>query len=218
MFTGIVEQVGVVASLIRGQQSAKLMIAAPKIFEDLKVGDSVAVDGCCLTVTHERRGFAEFDLSNESLKRTTLGELRIGSKVNVERALMLSSRLGGHLVTGHIDGVGEIRSKIARAEGVELQLSVPSDLLHYLVVKGSLAVDGISLTVADFRDGLVVLSIVPQTLKATNLGQRNVGDRLNLEVDLLSKYIEKHLQGEPKGVTDETMMRVGFLPMGWSDN
>jgi riboflavin synthase len=218
MFTGIVEQVGVVASLIRGQQSAKLMIAAPKIFEDLKVGDSVAVDGCCLTVTHERRGFAEFDISAESLKRTTLGELRIGSKVNLERALMLSSRLGGHLVTGHIDGVGEIRSKIARAEGVELQLSVPSDLLQYLVVKGSLALDGISLTVADFRDGLVVLSIVPQTLKATNLGQRNVGDRLNLEVDLLSKYIEKHLRGEPKGITDETMMRVGFLPMGWSDN
>ena len=169
-------------------------------------------------MTHERRGFAEFDLSAESLKRTTLGELRIGSKVNLERALMLSSRLGGHLVTGHIDGVGEIRSKIARAEGVELQLSVPSDLLQYLVVKGSLALDGISLTVADFRDGLVVLSIVPQTLKATNLGQRNVGDRLNIEVDLLSKYIEKHLRGEPKGITDETMMRVGFLPMGWSDN
>jgi len=218
MFTGIVEQVGVVASLIRGQQSAKLMIAAPKIFEDLKVGDSVAVDGCCLTVTHERRGFAEFDLSGESLKRTTLGELRIGSKVNLERALMLSSRLGGHLVTGHIDGVGEIRSKIVRAEGVELQVSVPSDLLRYLVVKGSLALDGISLTVADFRDGLVVLSIVPQTLKATNLGQRNVGDRVNLEVDLLSKYIEQHLRGEPKGISDETMMRVGFLPMGWSDN
>ena len=218
MFTGIIEQVGVVASLIRGQQSAKLMIAAPKIFEDLKAGDSVAVDGCCLTVTHERRGFAEFDVSAESLKRTTLGELRIGSKVNLERALQLSSRLGGHLVTGHIDGVGEIRSKVARAEGVEFQLSVPSDLLRYLVVKGSLALDGISLTVADFRDGLVVLSLVPQTLKATNLGQRNAGDRVNLEVDLLSKYIEQHLRGEPKGISDETMMRVGFLPLGWSDN
>lgn len=218
MFTGIIEQVGVVASFIRGQQSAKLMIAAAKIFDDLKVGDSVAVNGSCLTVTHERRGFAEFDLSAETLKKTTLGDLRIGDKVNLERALLLSGRLGGHLVSGHVDGVGEIRSKVSRAEGVELQLSVPSEILRYLVLKGSIAVDGISLTVADFRDGLVAVAIVPQTLKATNLGLRNVGDRVNVEVDVLSKYIEKHLRGEPKGITDDTMMRVGFLPMGWSDN
>jgi len=218
MFTGIIEQVGVVASFIRGQQSAKLMIAAAKIFDDLKVGDSVAVNGSCLTVTHERRGFAEFDLSAETLKKTTLGDLRIGDKVNLERALLVSGRLGGHLVTGHIDGLGEIRSKVARAEGVELQLSVPSDLLRYLVTKGSIAVDGVSLTVADSYDGLFSVAIVPQTLKATNLAQRSVGDRVNLEVDILSKYIEKHLRDEPRGITDETMMRVGFLPMGWTDN
>jgi len=218
MFTGIIEQVGVVASLIRGQQSAKLMVAAAKVFDDLEAGDSVAVNGACLTVTHERRGFAEFDLSGETLKKTTLGDLRIGDKVNLERALLVSGRLGGHVVTGHIDGLGEIRSKVARSEGVELQLSVPSELLRYLVSKGSIAVDGVSLTVADFRDGLCSISIIPQTLKATNLAQRNVGDRVNLEVDILSKYIEKHLRGEPKGITDETMMRVGFLPMGWSDN
>jgi riboflavin synthase len=218
MFTGIIEQVGVVASFIHGQQSAKLMIASAKIFDDLKVGDSLAVNGACLTVSHERRGFAEFDLSAETLKKTTLGELRIGDKVNLERALLVSGRLGGHLVTGHIDGLGEIRSKVARAEGVEFQLSVPSELLRYLVAKGSIAVDGVSLTVADFRDGLFSVAIVPQTLKATNLSQHNVGDRVNLEVDILSKYIEKHLRGEPKGITDETMMRVGFLPMGWTDN
>lgn len=218
MFTGIIEQVGVVASFIRGQQSAKLMIAAAKIFDDLKVGDSVAVNGSCLTVTHERRGFAEFDLSAETLKKTTLGDLRIGDKVNLERALLVSGRLGGHMVTGHIDGMGEIRRKVARSEGVELQLSVPSELLRYLVSKGSIAVDGVSLTVADFYDGLFTVAVVPQTLKATNLAQRNVGDRVNLEVDILSKYIEKHLHGEPKGITDETMMRVGFLPMGWTDN
>lgn len=218
MFTGIIEQVGVVASFIRGQQSAKLMIASAKIFDDLKVGDSIAVNGSCLTVSHERRGFAEFDLSAETLKKTTLGELRIGDKVNLERALLVSGRLGGHLVTGHIDGLGEIRSKVARAEGVELQLSVPSELLRYLVAKGSIAVDGVSLTVADFRDGLFSVALVPQTLKATNLAERSVGDRVNLEIDILSKYIEKHLRGEPKGITDETMMRVGFLPMGWTDN
>lgn len=194
------------------------MIAASKIFDDLKVGDSIAVDGACLTVTSERRGFAEFDLSSETLKKTTLGELRIGDKVNLERALPVNGRLGGHLVTGHVDGVGEIRSKVARAEGVDLQLSVPSEILRYLVVKGSVAVDGVSLTVADFRDGLLSVALVPQTLKATNLGARSVGDRVNIEVDLLSKYIERHLRGEPKGVTEETMMRVGFLPMGWIDN
>ncbi len=219
MFTGIVEQVGVVASFIRGQQSAKLMIAAAKVFDDLKTGDSVAVNGACLTVTRERRGFAEFDLSGETLKKSILGDLRIGDKVNLERALPVAGRLGGHVVTGHIDGVGEIRAKVARAEGTELQLSVPSELLRYLVSKGSIAVDGVSLTVADFRDGLFSVAVIPQTLKATNLGQRNVGDRVNLEVDILSKYIEKHLRGETaKGITDETMMRVGFLPMGWSDN
>ncbi|MBN3033798.1 MAG: riboflavin synthase [Candidatus Saganbacteria bacterium] len=218
MFTGIIEQVGVVASLIRGQQAAKLMIAAPKIFDGLAAGDSVAVNGACLTVSHERRGFAEFDLSAETLKKTTLGELRIGHKVNLERALPVAGRLGGHLVTGHVDGMGEVRGKVARAEGVEMQLSVPSDLVHYLVAKGSLAVDGVSLTVADFRDGLVGIAVVPHTLKATNLSLRNVGDRVNLEVDILSKYIERHLRGEPRGISDETMMRVGFLPMNWSDN
>ncbi|OGB89181.1 riboflavin synthase subunit alpha [candidate division WOR-1 bacterium RIFCSPHIGHO2_01_FULL_53_15] len=218
MFTGLIEQVGVVASLIRGQQAAKLMVAAPKIFDDLKFGDSIAVNGACLTVTHERRGFAEFDLSAETLKKTTLGDLRISDKVNLERALPVAGRLGGHLVTGHIDGVGEIRAKIARVEGVDLQLSVPSELLRYIVIKGPIAVEGLSLTVADIRDGLVTIAVIPQTVKATNLGERSVGDRVNLEVDLLSKYIEKHLRGEPKGITDETMMRVGFLPMGWIDN
>lgn len=218
MFTGIVEQVGVIASIIRSAHSAKLAIAANKLFDDVQVGDSVAVNGVCLTATAVRRNFAEFDLSPETLSNSTFGSARIGEKVNLEKALPVAGRLGGHLVTGHIDGLGEIRNKSKTGDGLELYLSVPSGILKYLVFKGSVAIDGVSLTLADFRDGLVLISVIPQTLKSTTLDLKSVGDKVNVEVDLISKYIEKHLRGEPKGVTEEMMMRVGILPMGWTDN
>lgn len=218
MFTGIIEQIGIVASVIRAQQSAKLVISGGKYFDDLRVGESVAVDGVCLTASHVRRGFAEFDLSPESLKKTTLSEIKISDKVNLERALPVNGRMGGHLVTGHADGVGEIRSKAAGGDGFELFLSIPSELLVYLVPKGSIAVDGISLTVADFRDGLLRIFVIPHTAKTTALGVKKVGDRVNIEVDILSKYMEKHLRGEPKGITEEMMIKMGIMPMGWTDN
>lgn len=218
MFTGIIEQVGTVVSLIRTGSAAKLAIAAPRLFDDVKVGDSLAANGVCLTVTSVRRDFAEFDLSAETLKRSTFASHRIGDKLNLEKALPISGRLGGHLVSGHIDGTGEIRHKVGSGEGLELHLSVPSELIQYLVPKGSIAVDGVSLTVADFRDGLVQIAVVPQTLKTTTLGQKALSDRVNIEVDMLSKYIEKHLHGEPRGISEEMMMRAGFMPLGWSDN
>lgn len=218
MFTGIIEQIGIVAALIRGSQSAKLAISASKILEDSKVGDSISVNGVCLTATHIRRNFVEFDLAFETLKNTTLGELKIGDQVNLEKALLISGRLGGHLVTGHIDGVGEIKNKVSSGEGFDLYLSIPSEILRYLVPKGSIAINGVGLTVTDFRDGLLRVSIVPHTAKTTTFGECRVGDKINIEVDLLSKYIEKHLKGEPKGISEETMVRVGFLPMGWIDN
>jgi riboflavin synthase len=218
MFTGIIEQIGVVASLIKAPQAAKLVIAGGKYFDDLKPGESVAVNGACLTVTVVRRGFAEFDLSPESLKKTTLGELKISDKVNLERALPVAGRLGGHLVTGHIDGVGELKNRVVSGEACDLYLSIPSELLVYLVPKGAIAVDGVSLTVADFRDGLLRVALIPLTLKTTTLGLRRSGERLNLEVDIISKYIEKHLRGEPKGVSEELMMKMGIMPMGWTDN
>ena len=218
MFTGIIEQIGVVAALIRGNTSAKLAVSADKYFEDVKLGESISVNGVCLTVTHTRRGFAEFDLSLDTLNNSTLGGIRISDKVNLEKALSLSGRLGGHMVSGHIDGIAEIRNKTINGDSFELFLSIPSELLCYLVTKGSIAVNGVSLTVADFRDGLVKVAVVPHTAKNSTLGSINAGDRVNLEVDLLSKYIEKHLKGEPRGITDETMVRVGFLPMGWTDN
>jgi riboflavin synthase len=218
MFTGIIEQIGVVAALIRGPQTAKLAVSAGKYLDDCKTGHSVAVNGVCLTVTSLRRGFAEFDLSSETLKKSNLGDLKIGDRVNLEKAVLLSGRLGGHMVTGHIDGVGEIRSKVNSGDGFELSLSVPSEILRYLVPRGSIAVDGVSLTVADYRDGHLRIAVIPQTGRSTILADKAIGDKVNIEVDLLSKYIEKHLGNESKGITEDTMMRVGFLPMGWVDN
>jgi len=218
MFTGIIEQIGIVASIIRSPQAAKLVIAGGKYFEELKIGESIAVNGACLTVSAARRGFAEFDISPETLKKSALHELKISDKVNLEKALPVSGRLGGHLVTGHVDGVGEVKNKIVHGESFELYISIPSELLVYLVPKGSIAIDGVSLTVADFRDGLLRISVIPHTVKTTTLGIRKIGERVNIEVDLISKYIEKHLKGEPKGVADEMMMKMGILPMGWMEN
>ena len=122
------------------------------------------------------------------------------------------------MVTGHIDGVAEIKNKVIAGDSFDLFLSVPSEILRYLVIKGSIAVAGVSLTVADIRDGLLRIAVVPHSAKTTTLGDMSIGDKVNIEVDLLSKYIEKHLRGEPKGITEETMVRVGFLPMGWLEN
>src|SRR3989344_4026310 len=218
MFTGIIEQTGIAASIMRGSQGAKLAVSAAKIFDDVKVGDSIAVNGVCLTATGVRRNFSEFDLSPETLKKSTFGEIKIGDRVNLEKALPVPGRLGGHLMTGHADGVGEIKNLVKIGEGLDLYLSIPSEILRYLVPQGSLAIDGVSLTVADCRDGLLKVAVITLTARATTLGIKNVGERVNIEVDLISKYNEKHLKGEPKASTEEMMVKVGFLPMGWVDN
>lgn len=218
MFTGIIEELGIVTSIIRGSQSGKLTISASRAIAGIKVGDSLAVNGVCLTATNLRRNFIEFDISAETLKKTSLQDLKIGEKVNLEKALAVSGRLGGHLVMGHVDGVGEIRKKVNLDKGFQLYISLPSELLRYLVPKGSVALDGASLTVADLRNALLVISIVPHTARSTNLGAKNIGDRVNIEVDILSKYIERHLRGEAKGITEDTLAKIGYLPMGWIDN
>ena len=218
MFTGIIEELGVVASLIQSSQIGKLAVSSPQIAAAVKIGESVAVNGVCLTVTNQHRNIMEFDVSLETIKKTTLRDLRIGDKVNLERALLISSRVGGHMVSGHIDGVGEIKNRIAQGKGFELHISLPSDLIRYLVPRGSIAIDGISLTVADLREGLAVIAVIPHSAGATNLGLKKIGDRVNVEVDMLSKYIERHLSMKMGGVAQDPMMRVGYLPMGWTDN
>jgi len=214
MFTGIIEEQGSITSLIQSSQNGKIVVSSSQIAASAKVGDSVAVNGICLTMVNIRRKFMEFDISAETLRKSTLRDLKVGDKVNLESALTLSQKLGGHMVSGHVDGVGEIRNIINH----EFHISVPSDLLRYLVPKGSIALDGVSLTVADLRDALVIVSVIPHTAKISTLGQKRIGDRVNLEVDILSKYIEKHVTKAQTGISEETLNRVGFMPMGWIEN
>ena len=219
MFTGIIEEIGVVTSFIRGSQAAKLTVSVSKKLADAKVGDSISVNGVCLTITTIRRNFFEFDISAESLKRSALLELKVSDKVNLERAILVSGRIGGHLVTGHIDGVGEIKKKVVSGKAFDLYVSVPSELLRFFVAKGSVAVDGVSLTVADIRSSLLIISVIPHTAQTTILGSKGVGDRVNIEVDIMSKYVEKHLKGKAiKGMSEEAMSQVGYMPMGWIEN
>ncbi len=219
MFTGIIEELGIVTSIIRSPQTGRLAVSAAKIGSEVKAGDSIAVNGVCLTATSVRRKMIEFDLSAETQKRSTLQDLKIGERVNLERALAVAGRLGGHLVSGHVDGIGEIRKKVSSGKGFNLYISLPSSLLNYLVPKGSIALDGVSLTIVGLRNGLLVVSIIPHTAESTSFKNKNVGDRVNIEVDILSKYVEKHLRGNvDKDMFEDTLVRTGFLPLGWIDN
>ncbi|MBI5399392.1 riboflavin synthase [Candidatus Saganbacteria bacterium] len=218
MFTGLVEELGIVTSLVRAASAGKLIASVSKNLTAAKIGDSIAVNGVCLTVTNIRRNFIEFDLSAATLKYSALADLKVGDRVHLEQALQFSSRLGGHLVSGHVDGTGEIRQKVNRGSDFDLFISIPSDLLCYLVPKGSIAVDGVSLTVVDVQQGLIVVTIVPHTAKTTMLDGKNVGDRVNIEVDMLSKYIERHLRQELSPPNESPMPMLGYLPMGWIDN
>ena len=184
MFTGIVEEMGEVEALDGG----RLRIAARKVLDDAHIGDSIAVDGCCLTVTGQGPDWWEADLSDETLRRTTLGELGPGAVVNLERPVRVQDRLGGHIVQGHVDGVGEIV-----APAPDLRVRMPRELLRYVVEKGSVAVDGVSLTVVDVLDDGFTVAVIPHTAAVTTLGGKQAGDRVNLEVDVTVKYVERLL-------------------------
>jgi len=195
MFTGIVEGQGTVAELrvAADASAAELLVDAPWLAGQLAVGDSVAVDGCCLTVT--RAGPAGFaaDLVAETLRRTALGGLRPGEAVNLERPLAADGRLGGHVVQGHVDGLGRVLARDEVGDGAELRVGLDPALARYVVVKGSIAVDGVSLTVAGAGDDWFSVALVPHTLAVTTLGRRQPGDQVQLEVDVLAKYVERLL-------------------------
>jgi riboflavin synthase len=188
MFTGIVEELGTVAE--RGD--AHMVVSARKVLRDSERGSSVAVNGVCLTVVtiDQEAGSLAFDLSPETVARTTLGGLEPGDPVNLERPVTLLSRLGGHLVQGHVDGVGRVAGVVKQAAGSEMEIELPENLARYVVDKGSIAVDGVSLTVAGASDGRFAVALVPHTLEATNLGAARVGHPVNLEVDVMAKYVE----------------------------
>ncbi len=194
MFTGIIEEVGKVRSLRRQAESAVLGIEARTVGDELKPGDSIAVNGACLTVTERTGGGFSCDLSSETLQRTTLGEARRGIAVNLERPLSLGSRLGGHFVQGHVDGIGRLVSRTPGGDGSIVTVEYPAELERYLVHKGSVAVDGISLTIAGLKGTAFTVAVIPFTLKMTNLGGLQVGSPVNLEVDILGKYVERFFQ------------------------
>jgi len=191
MFTGIVEDLGKVQSLQKGSHSARLRITSGLIVSDVKLGDSIAVNGICLTVTSfDSSGFT-VDVMLETLKKTTLGELKPGQEVNLERALRLSDRLGGHLVSGHIDGVGTVIKRTEQDIAVVMRINYPPQLGKYLVPKGSVAIDGTSLTVVDVQPDSFSVSLIPHTRGITTLGHKQTGDTVNLEMDVVAKYLEK---------------------------
>jgi riboflavin synthase len=194
VFTGIVQQVGEVVAAEETDGSLRLAIDAPMVAFDADLGDSVAVDGVCLTIVALDANVISFDVVPETLGRTTLGRVRAGSRVNLESALRGVDRLGGHFVQGHVDAVGSVRTVEAEGPGRRVWIGTPPELLRYLVEKGSITVDGTSLTVAALDDAGFQVVLVPHTLAATTLGELSPGDPVNLEVDVLAKYVERLLE------------------------
>ena len=194
MFTGLVLGVGRIASMERSESGARIVIETPLVAE-LHTGDSIAVNGVCLSATSLQSGSFLADAMNETLSRTSLGDLAPGAQVNLELPLRASDRLGGHMVQGHVDGVGRVASVREDGFARRIEIEAPPELLRYVIEKGSIAVDGVSLTVAAVLSRSFTVSLIPETLQRTNLGQAAPGDRVNLEVDVLAKYVEKLMAG-----------------------
>jgi riboflavin synthase len=207
MFTGIIEEVGRVAAVSPG----RLVIAAAKVLGGLEAGGSISVNGACLTVTDFDSASFSIDIMPETLERTNLGMLRSGDRVNLERPLTLDKPLGGHLVQGHIDATGRVASVIKQGETTIVRFEAPAEIVRYVVEKGFIAVDGISLTVVAVADTSFGISVVDYTLKNTNLGSRKAGDLVNLEVDIIAKYVERFNQGRSSGITLDFLQEQGFI-------
>jgi riboflavin synthase len=205
MFTGLVEALGAITSTQKTLNGLRLSVR-PLSEMELQVGDSVSVNGVCLTATTDKEEIG-FDISPETMRSTNLGELKKNDRVNLERALRLSDRLGGHLVTGHVDAVGRIMERRAAGEYTFYTFSAGPDVLRYIVKKGSVAIDGISLTVTGLDRHSFSVAIIPHTLTATNIGDKKNGDNVNIEVDIIGKYVEKFLQGRDTGSGLETLLK-----------
>lgn len=210
MFTGIIEELGSVVSLKRGSKSAILTLKGEKIFEDLKLGDSVAVNGVCLTATQINGHIFQADVMNETFNRSSLGNLKKGDVVNLERAMAANGRFGGHMVAGHVDDTGELLSIKQDDNAVWFTIKISQKIRKYCIEKGSIALDGISLTIAKLTNDTVSVSMIPHTIKNTNFGYKKPGDRINLENDMVGKYIDQliHLKQE-----DEDEQTSGTLTM-----
>jgi riboflavin synthase len=204
MFSGIVAEVGTVTAYTGNTEAASLAIEASPAFTDVAIGESIAVNGVCLTVVEHEDSTFVLDVSPETLRATNLGELRPGDGVNLERSLCLNDRLGGHLVSGHVDGVGRIIDKRPEANALHYDIQVPMDLMRYIVPKGSIAVDGISLTVVACRPDGFQVTIIPHTAAVTTMGNKSAGATVNLECDMIGKYVERALQARLEGEAADT--------------
>ena len=193
MFTGIIEHQGVIAALEHSADGGRLRVRAPELAPGLAIACSIAVNGCCLTVVESTSEEFSTDLSGETLRRTSFGELRAGARVNLERPLAAGKEFGGHFVQGHVDGVGRVTRLAPEGENWWLGVRLPEELGRYVAMKGSIALDGISLTVAGWKDGVVEAAIIPYTYQNTNVGRMALGDAVNVECDILAKYVERLL-------------------------
>jgi riboflavin synthase len=213
MFTGIIEDKGKVLRVEYGEERKRLTIALPPYLTEVQVGDSININGVCLTIVLKKEQVIELDLSQETLQKTILGELSEGDQVNLERALRLTDRLGGHIVTGHIDGIGLIVEKRKERDFFQLRVRIPEWLSRYVVQKGSVAIDGISLTVNEYQRGEIQMTLIPYTVEKTTLMDKQVGDRVNVETDILGKYVEKlfgRADRKPVGIDKSFLMEHGF--------
>ena len=211
MFTGIIEYLATVNKLSVKAGGAELLLDIRGFGKDFKLGESIAINGVCLTVKEVKGTVASFDVSSETLKKTTLGKLRNTEKVNIERALKVGDRLGGHFVTGHVDGIGTIKDKKQSADQCTMSFSVEKRFTDMMIEKGSVAVDGISLTIVDVVGGVFSVALIPYTLTLTTMGFKKVGDQVNIEIDMLGKWVKKILKKENDGdITWEQLTEQGF--------
>ncbi|MGM8364996.1 riboflavin synthase [Virgibacillus sp. W0181] len=216
MFTGIIEEKGNIKTIQKtSEQSITMTIGAVKVLEDVTIGDSIAVNGICLTVTTFSSNDFQVDVMPETIKSTSLNDLITGSEVNLERAMRADSRFGGHFVSGHIDGVGEVMRKEKTANAVYYDIKVSTESLDLILEKGSIAVDGISFTIFNVRSNIVTISLIPHTVAETTLGQKSVGDIVNIEYDMLGKYVQHmlraRLSNQTNGINEELLKNTGFI-------
>ncbi len=211
MFTGIIEEIGHVTTIQKMADGFRLGMSAKKILEDLKVDDSISIDGACQTVIERDENHFMVEAVGETLQKTTLGNFRVGQLVNLERSLTLESRLGGHLVQGHINGIGIVTQWKQRGENFYLEVELKNEIMKYCILEGSIAVNGISLTIANLKKNLVGISIIPHTVKHTTLHNTKAGDKVNIEVDLIAKYVERLLNTtQNNGLTIDKLKSWGY--------
>lgn len=218
MFTGIIEGIGKATEIRRIREDMRLTVMPLFDMSDCRIGDSISVNGVCLSITDIKERVFTMDMSVETISRTTMGQLKAGDEVNLERALRLSDRLGGHLVSGHVDGVGKILKKVQKERSWLLGFGIDESLSRYIIEKGSIAVDGISLTINLCQRGTFEVNIIPQTAQQTTLLKKRVGELVNIETDMLGKFVEKFLlkngsseqEGRSTGIDPETLRKYGF--------